>query len=173
MSNPGLELFDGHLRSCCSELLESMSTTRSPSEGSVAPARQLVSVIGFSGSQAKGALMLRAPISFFVDTHPFAKKGAELPYEELTDWAGELANQLLGRLKNKVVAQGVSFDLSTPTTISGENMLDAGPPRDDLTTIRMTFGRIQVRLDFALRPGVEVQASPSSTSVSEGEAMLF
>jgi hypothetical protein len=43
------------------------------------------------------------------------------------DWIGELANQVLGRIKNRLHPYGISFDVSPPAALSGSMLAFAAP----------------------------------------------
>ena len=77
-----------------------------------------ISIIGFGGDKLRGSLVLSAPQSLLVRTHP-ARGTSE---EDLADWLSELANLLLGQIKARLSGLGVSFVMSTPITLSATTL---------------------------------------------------
>lgn len=76
-------------------------------------------VIGFVGSGVRGSVVLATVSDVGVATRPVAAKSVS----EANDWVGELANQLLGRLKNHYfLAHGVDIQMSAPVTVSGRDL---------------------------------------------------
>src|SRR4051812_35288989 len=73
--------------------------------------RMFCGVIGFVGARIRGTCLLagtRAPL-----------EGSCPEGGRLRDWVGELANQLVGRLKTKLLARGVPTIVTTPAVLSG------------------------------------------------------
>ncbi len=64
-----------------------------------------------------GAIVIASTLGFFAKTRPNAKSGASLTSDSALerDWAQELANQLLGRLANRLMALGVNVEFATVT----------------------------------------------------------
>lgn len=80
------------------------------------------SVLGFTGERIRGSVTLTTTLSLLLKSHPLTKLGQELTEVELTDWLGELANQIVGRLKSDLCAQGAAISLSTPTCLMGRSL---------------------------------------------------
>ena len=75
-----------------------------------------VAVIGFSGDGLGGALGLAV-------SHALMKIAQGMATDKMADdWLGELTNQLLGRLKNGLLAYGVSYTLALPMVLHGLNI---------------------------------------------------
>jgi CheY-specific phosphatase CheX len=97
--------------------------------------------------------------------------------ETLADWTGELANQLLGRIKRKLNLYGVDISLSTPVVFAGKQF-NHFPQHGTISRthgFNHELGPIEVELqvipeaDFELSELVE----SSGTSLAEGEVSLF
>ena len=73
---------------------------------------KLISTIGFSSEALGGSLLLAV-------TDDLLQKTLPAPDASLADWCGELANQLLGRLKNQLLKYGVVVNLALPVVVSG------------------------------------------------------
>lgn len=88
---------------------------------SVDPRREaLYVVLGFAGAHVKGSLVLDAPRAWVAESHPSASQGPSAA--ALIDWAGELGNQLLGRVKNRCAALGLDFALGMPTVVMAQEV---------------------------------------------------
>jgi hypothetical protein len=68
-------------------------------------------VMGFVGDSVRGTCLLAAPEGTIRAAAPHAAAAR--------DWIGELANQLVGRLKAKLMARGGTIALSTPVVLRG------------------------------------------------------
>jgi hypothetical protein len=66
----------------------------------------LHSSVAFTGDSARGTLHLWVPTTLAV--------AAPIGNASATDWAGELANELLGRLTRRLTARGHVFSIGTP-----------------------------------------------------------
>lgn len=142
---------------------------RSAAEFPTAGELALCAVMGFGGKQLRGALVLAATREPLEKTNPGDSTSQR-------DWIGELANQLMGRVKNRLLGLGVEILLATPACLSGDNL--------SLTPTRLRAphvfaagtGVVCVWLDcehaddFDLPPGPP--AEPGA-AIAEGEAVLF
>src|SRR3954453_22630997 len=69
----------------------------------------------FSGGDVRGTIGLRMTSSVVLQTYRAALgRSIELDSPEAKDWSCELANQLIGRLKNKLRSYEVSFNVNSP-----------------------------------------------------------
>jgi hypothetical protein len=97
--------------------------------------------------------------------------------DALQDWIGELANQLLGRLKSRLLAHGIAIQLGTPTTVSGlELRVRTCTANRQATPLWLLSGDdwLVVRLDAIASPDVQLSSIPDpSSSATEGEVLLF
>lgn len=173
------EIFHASVRESCDALFASIQlnvlAALGRARGSELNARQLASMVGFLGSDLKGSITVRAPISFFSGTFPTSKKEA-LSLREVSDWAGEISNQLLGRMKNKLLPYGASFSVSTPATVYG-NFLKEAEPRE--RSLRLVFpwhdDEICVSFDVEFEPGFRLLDEPQNERIpcESGDALLF
>lgn len=130
-----------------------------------------IAVIGFSSRSFNGSLLLALPRGLVEHTLPAA--GASL-----SDWCGELANQLLGRLKNRLVEYEVSINMTLPVVISGGRF--AVPAKTRRVTryfcFVSDFGKFFLRLEAELGPDVELVRQTRTEGgrvLGEGELVLF
>jgi CheY-specific phosphatase CheX len=134
-------------------------------------ARPLVSVIGFSSELLSGSLVLALPLAVAQGTLP-------VPEASLADWSGELANQLLGRLKSKLLQYQVSINMGLPVVVSGDGITLVTTPRQ--VTRHYSFssdlGNVLIRLDMELSPNLKLERRVDETlaaAVSEGDQLFF
>lgn len=126
-----------------------------------------VGVIGFTASNLRGNLALLIPAEVIRATQTDS---------DPMDWAGELTNQYLGRLKNKLISYGVALEISTPLVVSGLSLRlqepsGASTQRVDCNT---SAGLVHALISVRVGPGFEVSLEPTGEpSACEGEMLLF
>ncbi len=114
------ETIDEIVRTACAELFDAYGlglTERPPPKENEDHASDedlaIAGVIGMTGDAIRGTLVLA---------------GTSKPLEftrsvgQVRDWVAELSNQLLGRIKNKLLQHGVEIYLSTPVTMAGRRL---------------------------------------------------
>src|SRR5437762_4616590 len=109
----------------------------------------LASCIGLSGTTVRGALVVVARPTFFKLTYP-SELGVPRSDDDVADWAGEVSNQLLGRIKNRLSTYGLDFTTSTPTVVRGDRLQLR---IDENNTIRrpLTIRAERVDMHFEIR----------------------
>lgn len=135
------------------------------------PSVDIISTIGFSSPTINGSLLLAIPNVVLQQTLP-------TPDASLADWSGELANQLLGRLKNKLIHYEVVINLALPVVVSGDEFhLRARPNR---LTRHFSFisewGRMFVRAELELCASLELERQDlgeTGVGMDEGELLFF
>lgn len=83
-------------------------------------ARDMIALVPFEGGVIEGKLLLAASPEALVATLPFEPDGVPTR-EVLLDWARELSNQILGRVKERLVRRGTDMAVGVPVAFSGEN----------------------------------------------------
>jgi len=73
---------------------------------------EVVAVIGYAADEVRGGLALGI-------TKNLAERTMPTPDTPLYDWAGELANQILGRVRNRMLAYKVDIQIATPVVLHG------------------------------------------------------
>jgi hypothetical protein len=136
---------------------------------------EYAATIGFSADRVRGMLGLgMSP----------ATLGTLIQREQLTvslanteDWLAESVNQLLGRLKNKLLGYDVVVSLALPTVLRGMslNFLSTGPETLWRYSFESEAGLIAVWLDVRCEATLVLKSTddPSMQGVPEGELMLF
>jgi chemotaxis protein CheX len=134
----------------------------------------LASAIGLSGSTVRGALVVVARPSFFKLTYP-SELGVPRSDDDVADWAGEVANQLLGRIKNRLSTYGLDFTTSTPTVVRGDRLQLR---IDEANTIRRNLSiraeRVDLHFEIERDDDQPLLANGATgTATPEGHAFLF
>ena len=132
--------------------------------------------IGLGRPDLKGALMIMAQPSFFRLTYPLEVPGG-VSEEAMIDWAGELANQLLGRFKNRLCTRGLDFNIAAPMVIGGNRLqvrLNEGP-HSLACKVRLGSERVDLRLELIREDGQSLLTTGTYPSVAalEGDTILF
>ncbi|MDP3157439.1 MAG: chemotaxis protein CheX [Archangium sp.] len=151
----------------CIELFESYGISMSQStQRSVKPSGYLLcGAMGFVGPQLKGSIL------FAGTQEPLRQVAGPNP---LRDWVAELTNQMVGRLKTKLLRVGVEIYLTTPVVLRGEHIV----PLPDNCPEPLFFADEQgstlcVWLDLEPAPGLEFAHTPNADALGEGEELMF
>jgi CheY-specific phosphatase CheX len=136
----------------------------------------LCSVIGFTGRDVRGALVLALTEEIYGLSNPVAgaAAGASAGRASQRDWVGELSNQLLGRIKIELLRRGVEIYLNLPAVLLGQHL--APLPRPKLNPLKFVVanGAAAVWIELEARPGFKVDAAASDDQgPAAGDALLF
>jgi hypothetical protein len=143
----------------CLELLEAYgvkaAATRQP--WSATNEVMLAGVMGFVSERLLGSCLLAGSHDVLMATAPKDARPR--------DWVGELANQLVGRLKSKLLGRGVTITMNTPVVLSGISLCPL-PRTDVVPTVHSTpagellvWLEIDVDRDFAWGEPLDVPAT--------------
>lgn len=133
-----------------------------------------LAVVGFTGDNFRGSLGVSADWrllqNFLKQLHP---DKPEIPHGMMLDTLGEIANQVLGRLKNSLSSHGVDVTMTPPTVIRGLRIVIDGTRqgfflRQDLDS---PFGPLSAWLDA--KGTEDLVLKPTEQSTEEGEMLLF
>lgn len=158
-------VFDEIVSASTGELFESLGLTVARKQAR--PPLDCVAVIGFTGSGIRGSLGLGMAAAL---RRELAPEGSDVE-----DWHAEIANQLLGRLKSKLLRYGAPIDMALPMVLRGVRLELV--ERDDLVTcpFEHATGWCATWLDVRLDPHVALEPTndPDMCGIPEGEAILF
>jgi CheY-specific phosphatase CheX len=161
---------DNLLNECCRELFSSYSLEAAPRNRQDFPESRLVlcGVMGFVGKTIRGALVLGTTREPLEESNPL---GCGSP----RDWVCELANQLAGRFKNRLLGRGVEVLLTTPIGLSGDNLIASPGSVRAPQVFAVGGGFVCVWIDAEYAPGFELPAAAplEERAVPEGETLLF
>jgi CheY-specific phosphatase CheX len=158
-------VFDEIVSASTGELFGSLGLSVSRAQRS-APL-DCVAVIGFTGSGIRGSLGLGMATALRRELAPDGS--------DMEDWHAEVANQLLGRLKSKLLRYGAPIDMALPMVLRGVRLELAA--RDELVTypFEHAAGCCAAWLDVTIDPDVVLAPTndPDMCGIPEGEAILF
>lgn len=78
----------------------------------------LCGVLGFSGDQLKGSVVVAASESALASSNPVGSDATR-------GWSAELTNQLVGRFKNALLRRGVELIISIPVVLGATPLVPA------------------------------------------------
>lgn len=137
------------------------------------------SVISFNNELISGSLISVCNSRFLDKSHPNHEMGMPVGQEEILDWSGEVANQLLGRVKNLLANFKVKFDMGTPTTVTGQTMAIAEPKEGFLLRLKFEGSLGPLIVYFQAIPDSRLvfetgqRSETSESTVEEGESIFF
>ena len=150
---------------CCATVFShygvSIAMTDQPPRSSF----EYCATLGFTGNDMRGSLLLAS------SHEPLFLAGDDSALTR--DWLAELANQVLGRIKNRLLAMGTTIYYATPISLRGQHLarLDAQPPS---LLFDANGGIVSVWFDVDVNPGLVLSATADACiTVAEGEALLF
>ena len=128
----------------------------------------LCGIMGFTSRHMRGALVLATTREPLERTNPVANPSHR-------DWICELANQLLGRVKNQMLFRGVEIFASTPIALRGEHLSPILQQRLVAELFIADGGVVCVWMDCEFDEGFELPESGvfEAAPVSEGDTLLF
>jgi hypothetical protein len=106
--------------------------------------------------------------------HPSGAR--ELPQRQLEDWCRELNNQLMGRMKNKLLRLGCEVMTGLPSLITGTDVSAISAPDLDFREyfFASAQGRLESTLAMLLAPDLAFAEAPEAEQVMrEGVLSLF
>jgi hypothetical protein len=141
-----------------------------------------VASLAFSGTTMRGKLVLAATFDFLAACRPADLRGRMFSSASagdwlyIRDWSKELANQLLGRIKRHVVGHGLTFDIGTPSALTGD-AASAFIRRQKVEPFRFASGPslVYLWLDVEMTPhAAATLATPAAETLpKEGDVILF
>lgn len=171
MPQPENEPIDDLLAECCKALFTAYALDverRSRDEFPGPEQLAFCAVMGFAGPDMRGALVLATTREPLETSNPGA--------ERQRDWVCELANQLMGRIKNRLIGRNVEIHLATPAGLSGSNLSVLPQKLRSPQVFAVMGGYVCVWIDCELAPGFQVPRSAVAgiePAMTEGETLLF
>jgi CheY-specific phosphatase CheX len=121
--------------------------------------------MGFVGAKLRGSILLAATKMAVERSCP--------PNGVARDWTGELTNQLVGRVKTRLLARGIETMLATPLVLQGEHI--APVPRRKLNPgcFSCQPGVVLVWVDVECDSDFELGAPSDDLTAGAGDALFF
>lgn len=165
----------------CHALLSAYGLTANVQEqGSGANTRNRASYVSLLGACGDGiglSSMLRIDRELVIRTHPAGV--ANISRHDLEDWCLELNNQLVGRLKNKLLGYGRVVVVGLPVLLAGTDVRAVADSNSELRhySVESADGQITLTLATLIGPEVELHEMESSMNdevvMAEGAVALF
>jgi len=161
--------------SCTVALFEAYGVDLRPCAGcTVNDEANVIAAIGFAGDELRGALA----ISMSMDVVRASNTIAESPTpDQSRDWTGELANQILGRVKNRLLRFGAHVGMGTPLVFSGTRFIVHSSKQAPNLRIAFTseHGPVEVWIDAVFAPDTLLveSADDGGTAEEEGTLLFF
>jgi len=125
--------------------------------------------IGYVGQGVKGALVLVATLAA-AEAWTKAAGGVEA---DLVDTVGEFSNMLLGRLKGRLLREGIPISLATPMTVVGHALrASVTPGTSHFHFFEGPGWDVGARLDASFEPGF-LRTPAAVEPAQAGDAILF
>lgn len=172
MRNPNNQPLDDLVFDCCRELFDAYSLQVEPRDREHFPATEqlaMCGVMGFGGKEMRGALVLATTKEPLESTNPGR-------VDSQRDWVCELANQLMGRVKNRLLGAGVEIHLATPAGLSGDNLCPSPRMLRAPQVFAAASGFVCVWIDCEFAKNFElgpITPQAAAGALTEGEALLF
>lgn len=166
------DLLDDIVVECTQSLFESIGLSISHVANTQEPS-ELVGIIGFAGSKLRGVVGLSMSPQLAARAVENATDG-ETPID---DWVAEAANQLLGRIKNRLLQKGVTISAALPIVLRGIEVRLA--PRSAQPVRVYSFADTDesavVWLDLQTTGSITVTETVDAAEqpMDEGDLMLF
>jgi CheY-specific phosphatase CheX len=137
-------------------------------------------VVGFAGAEIRGTVVIVSTFSLLAAARPKALGGmlsesSSSDWILVRDWAGELANQLLGRITNRLAHFGIALRASTPVALSGHALAYARPASKDTRPFVFTWENQQIWFwfDAVYDKSLKLEPVASETIPNEGDVVFF
>ena len=164
---------DRHLKDVALELFAAydvpIARCTAPAEDGVWRDTYCMASIGYVGQGLKGVLVLAASRAA-AEAWTSAAGGEEC---DMADTVGEFSNMLLGRLKGRLLREGIPISLATPTTVVGDQIcISVAPGASSWQFFEGPGWRLGTRLDAAFEPDFKRKTTPAPP-IEAGDALLF
>lgn len=138
--------------------------------------KRLVAVMGFSGGLIRGSLALVAPVEVMKAAYPLPLAAQHWEFD-VFDWSGEVANRLLGKIKNALAERGVEVEPSTPRVLHAERLQAVGSMRRTICSMAFLTKEswIEIWFDAIAAQGRRLLSPPDPARIPppEGDILLF
>jgi CheY-specific phosphatase CheX len=174
-----LEILRSVVRDACVGVLAAAGAAAREIDRPEPPAtsdHDIAGFIGFTGS-VRGSLVVTAAAEVFRDTYPVLTRESEASQDDLFDWAGEMANQILGGVKRRFCDRGRDIETSTPTAIAGRDLgwRAAARTRDVELVFAVAGGVLTIHFEIIAPNDGEIFPDPAVPigCSREGDVVLF
>jgi CheY-specific phosphatase CheX len=140
--------------------------------------KQVVAFLGFTGDALRGTIAVVAPLELLRSAYPLPLADKAQWQVEVFDWAGEIANRLIGRVRSGLALRGVMIEASTPRVMQGEQLHVTRSTQGTVCSAYFPAGPSWVRVWFDAtsadeRPLFSGSSTAPASIPAEGEPVLF
>ncbi|MCB9587709.1 MAG: chemotaxis protein CheX [Polyangiaceae bacterium] len=126
-------------------------------------------IIGYSGRELSGSLCITTVPEVSAKTY-----GGDAP----ADWLGELANQLLGRLKTDLAKRGAEVYLTTPLVLKGYRLQVCPNDEHGIESVHQDYeceeGPVTVMFQYEFKHGCNLSPTQHiENALDVSDAILF
>lgn len=189
-TQPG-EFFDWIVAATSIELFASYGiglrrkTDKPPAGKSHPPEQCSGGLLNFSSDPLNGTILLVGSFDFLSASRPLEHQrkkqlsvNSAADWILVRDWSMELANQLFGRIRNRLYGYRVSLDAKCPTAVSGPSLALAMRSRTttpyEFVTSASPHYTVRIWFDAQVSPGFEPDVlRDGATFQKEGDTVLF
>lgn len=163
--------------SCCIELFQqkncNISRTEEPASIS---GSDPIGTLDAGSDELELIVFLQLPLNVLSLTYPTSDV-TTVGEEELEDWTAELCNQLIGRIKNKLLNHNLRLDIGLPNAYFGSDISELLPSEGIQTTYRFSVDNEVLEATLVIdlqQPDLILSEDEDSDSgPEEGELELF
>ncbi|MGB1699174.1 MAG: chemotaxis protein CheX [Nannocystaceae bacterium] len=139
-------------------------------------------VVGFTANEIRGSLVINMNEPMVVNSLPEAirTRMREHPddanfHRTLNDWCGEIANQIVGRAKNRISEYGPLLTLSSPISLRASGMVwgASTSTHEFRQLLEQGEGQILSIASVTIERDHEVEPISANAAATEGEMMMF
>jgi hypothetical protein len=178
MGNANEQRLEELLSTCVGELLQETGRGAERVLGQkepLSPREGLTAFCGFGSTDFRGSVSVLGSVQLFSNLHPLP---TTVTPRDLTDWACEFVNQMVGRYRNRLLAYNVSLALGVPQSVLAENVRLSSSLRRAHSPIRYVIDGavLETWLELNIRPGFELAEDPADDgagALKEGSALFF
>jgi hypothetical protein len=168
------KLFASVVAEAVVDLFKDYGLTLRPTPADVAVDKRvpdLISLAKFEGRDLSGCLVLGATNELIA----LSGRAAGIDGNAKTDWIAELANQLLGRVKNHALRAGIGFGVVPPAVVDGKHLRPVvDQPDFQPTFLSCEEGVVCLWIELRTAAHVEIDVDlAGSVLVSESDVLMF
>lgn len=135
----------------------------------------IAAFIGFGNDHVRGSLSLFGSREVFALLHPLPPTESS---RDLVDWACELANQTMGRFRNRMLSYNVNFAFSVPQSALAEQLRLSSSFEPTQSPITYSFNDkiLESWVELEIKPSFKFDDSSANNkgpALEEGSILLF
>jgi hypothetical protein len=148
---------------CCAQLFAGYGYPLVPASPAAGATLAYFGIIGFTATALNGSLVLGCSEEALSRSNP-AKA------VHVREWVGELANQLVGRVKNQLLLYALELRVDTPVTLRETHMSQTRTQGLPSISLQGQGGLVRVWIDLQLGRGFQMATEPDPSRAGPGES---